>query len=102
MTDSAEKILGGVAALLLVLVVGAVFGRLHGSDHTSIKALRDRGVRSTISAADYCCGTAGIFIHRGGLGFGSSGEALLSGAADVVSLACLDRLALWVVTVSMP
>lgn len=37
-----EKILSGVAALLLVLVVGAVFGRLHGSDGASVKPLGDR------------------------------------------------------------
>jgi len=37
-----EKILGGITALLIVLVVGAVFGRLHGSDSAAIKPIGDR------------------------------------------------------------
>jgi len=42
MTEIEEKVLGGVAALLIVLVVGAVFGRLHGSDSAAIKPIGDR------------------------------------------------------------
>lgn len=37
-----KEILGGVAALLVVLVVGAVFGRVHGSENAPVKALGDR------------------------------------------------------------
>lgn len=42
MTGFDEKVLGGIAALLLVLVVGTVFGRLHGSDSAAIKPIGDR------------------------------------------------------------
>jgi hypothetical protein len=42
MTGFEEKVLGGIAALLIVLVAGAVFGRLHGSDSTAIKPIGDR------------------------------------------------------------
>jgi hypothetical protein len=42
MTGIEEKVLGGVAALLIVLVVGAVFGRLHGSDSAAVKPIGDR------------------------------------------------------------
>lgn len=42
MTEFDEKVLGGIAALLIVLVVGAVFGRLHGSDRVAIKPIGDR------------------------------------------------------------
>ena len=36
------EVLGGVAALLLVLVVGTLFGRLHGSTGGEVKACGDR------------------------------------------------------------
>jgi ABC-type dipeptide/oligopeptide/nickel transport system permease subunit len=42
MTELDEKVLGGVTAMLIVLVVGAVFGRLHGSDGAAVKAVGDR------------------------------------------------------------
>ena len=44
MTDLNEKVLGGVAALLAVLVVGTVFGRLHGSSgsDTKLEPIGDR------------------------------------------------------------
>lgn len=41
MTERSE-LLGGVAAMLSVLVVGAVFGRLHGAKGGSVEALGDR------------------------------------------------------------
>lgn len=37
-----EHQLAGIAALLLVLIVGALFGRLHGSDGGAIKPIGDR------------------------------------------------------------
>lgn len=42
MTDSADKLLAGVGALLLILIVGAVFGRLHGSGDAVIRPIGDR------------------------------------------------------------
>lgn len=42
MTNPDNKILAGVAGLLLVLIVGALFGRLHGSDSAGIKPVGDR------------------------------------------------------------
>ncbi len=42
MATDEKEILSGVAALLAVLVVGAVFGRLHGSENAPVKALGDR------------------------------------------------------------
>jgi hypothetical protein len=36
------EILAGVTGLLLVLVVGALFGRLHGTDNAPIKPIGDR------------------------------------------------------------
>jgi hypothetical protein len=38
-----EKVLGGIATLLLVLIVGTVFGRLHGSSNgAEVKPIGDR------------------------------------------------------------
>ncbi|HEX5056572.1 MAG TPA: hypothetical protein VFX02_08750 [Gammaproteobacteria bacterium] len=37
-----DKELAGIAALLLVLIVGALFGRLHGSDGGAVKPVGDR------------------------------------------------------------
>ncbi len=37
-----EKFLGGLAAITTLLVVGAVFGRLHGSGNDSVKPIGDR------------------------------------------------------------
>ncbi len=42
MTTDAKEMLGGVAALLAILVIGAVFGRLHGSENAPVKAVGDR------------------------------------------------------------
>ena len=42
MTPSEEKVLAGIAALLTLLIVGAVFGRLHGSDGPGLKPVGDR------------------------------------------------------------
>lgn len=42
MTPIDENVLVGVTALLLVLVVGTIFGRLHGSDDTRIEPIGDR------------------------------------------------------------
>ena len=37
-----EKTLGGVAAIATLLLVGAVYGRVHGSEGGTVKALGDR------------------------------------------------------------
>ena len=42
MMADTKGVLGGVALLLVILIVGAVFGRLHGAENTQVKALGDR------------------------------------------------------------
>ncbi|OGP89036.1 MAG: hypothetical protein A2031_01825 [Deltaproteobacteria bacterium RBG_19FT_COMBO_43_11] len=42
MTGFEEKVLGGVAVLLIMLVAGTVFGRVHGSNSATINPLGDR------------------------------------------------------------
>ncbi len=41
-----EKFLGGLAAIMTLLVVGAVFGRLHGSSNDSVKSNGDRAIKA--------------------------------------------------------
>jgi hypothetical protein len=42
MTSTDDKLLAGVAGLLLILIVGALFGRLHGSEGAGLKPVGDR------------------------------------------------------------
>lgn len=42
MTAFEEKVLAGVASMLTLLIVGAVFGRLHGADDSAGKPVGDR------------------------------------------------------------
>lgn len=41
-----EKFLGGLAAITTLLVVGAIFGRLHGSGNDSVEANDDRVIQA--------------------------------------------------------
>ena len=42
MTIPDEKVLAGVAGLLVILIVGTLFGRLHAKDDATIKPVGDR------------------------------------------------------------
>ncbi len=44
-----EKFLGGLAAITTLLVVGAIFGRLHGSGNESVKRIGDRVISGLLA-----------------------------------------------------
>ena len=44
-----EKFLGGLAAITTLLVVGAIFGRLHGSGNDSVKRIGDRVISGLLA-----------------------------------------------------